>query len=104
MQIKDMPMNETIKFSEHEHTSVLLTRVEEEKMVAQYVNKSNGDEVARLNLWANGDSELAAIDSSYWTSTINGNPATRDDLQDLIDRKLKSANISVEDRTISFTL
>ncbi|QEY12321.1 hypothetical protein [Cellvibrio sp. KY-YJ-3] len=104
MNINDMPMNETIKFSDHEFISVMMTRIEDEKMIVQYVNKTNGDEVARLGLWGNGNSELISIDYSYWTCTINGSPATNTDLSDLIDRKLGSVNINAEQRTINFLL
>jgi len=103
MQIRDIPMNETFKFIDEKHTSVMLTRVEEEKMIAQYVNKSNVDEVAKMNLWANGDSELVNFDMAYWSYTINSCPATSD-VNDLIGRKLRSVNISVKDRLMQTTL
>jgi len=104
MNIKDMPMNEPIKFSEHEHTSVMITRVEDEKMIARYVNKSNGDVVAQLNLWDNGDSEVISIDPIYWSCTINGSPATSEDLSDLLGKSLNSTTIELEDRKIHFSI
>jgi phage host-nuclease inhibitor protein Gam len=104
MQIRDLPMNEKIKFIDEEYTSVMLTRVEEEKVIAQYVDKFNGDEVAKMNLWANGDSELVNFDTAYWSYTINNRPATNDDVKDLIGKKVKSANISVKDRLIQIIL
>jgi hypothetical protein len=104
MQINDLPINKTIKYIDEEHTSVLLTRIEDQKMIGQYINKSNGDEVAKMYFWANGDSALVSFDQTYWSFSINGNLATSIDVSDLVNRKLKSADISVKDRTMKFTI
>lgn len=104
MNIKNLPMNETFKYAEQAHTSLMLTRTEKEKLVAQYIDKNNSDEVAKMYLWENGESELVSYDATYWSYTLNDRPASSNDIKDIVGRTLKKANIDLEKRLIAINL
>jgi len=104
MYLHELPLNEAIQFGGYEHTAVFLTRVEEEKVIIQYVNKASGDEVARLTIQEQADPELTSMDYAYWSCSINGIPATGVDLSDLQERNPRRISINPGERTVEFFL
>ncbi|HHF3187898.1 TPA: hypothetical protein ACPJ16_002372 [Vibrio alginolyticus] len=102
MKIGELKMNQTEKFGGNDNTSVMITRIEEDKALVQYVCVATGDEVATMHIWDNGRSELLDFDRAYWNCSINGIPASRNDINEIINSSLSSISLDIDNRQIDF--
>ena len=101
MQPQEMPLNTPVVITNEDFIHVTATRTSEHVVEAVYQNPATGDEVLALSLRNDtGASIVERMDKVFWKFSINGIPATEQDLQDLIQKQNLKFNVNAKERSI----
>jgi hypothetical protein len=101
MQPQEMPLNTPFVITNEDFIHVTATRTSEHVVETVYRNPSSGDEVLALTLRNDtGASIVERMDKIFWKFSINGIPATEQDLQDLIWKQNLKFHVNPKERSI----
>jgi hypothetical protein len=105
MNLDDVPLNQTALVARELHCRVAATRVTEDVIHLRYFAQMTDDQVLVVNLSKSKPPSInpSDIDPVFWTIRIDGNPATKADLEDAVRRGNVHFEIDPKTLTLSFS-
>lgn len=75
MDAANLPIGQSVVFTDTDYIKVVLTRVNHEKIISEHIDPKSGKTVLRARLGVyDGSSEIEQVDRDFWTITVDGKP------------------------------
>lgn len=107
MNPSQLPLNQVVELFQDGVVRATITRTSDTQVKMCYYSQVNSDLVLKMVAPIDGVSpppvlDLAGLDTVFWSITVDGHPATRRDLEDVVTRTSNSFSVDAKSRTVAF--
>src|SRR4051812_30559464 len=82
-----LPLGQTFVMAQTNEFRNTVTRISQDSVEAVWYDQATNDPTLTVHAKLDGSAELVQLDRVYWKISVNGRPATEQDLNDLLQRR-----------------